>query len=133
MYVFVSVNSSKSEAWSAATRKRWIEEAVCGLNNVRVEIQNGLSVDACKQAGARVLLRGIRPEDSAYEANMAYVNSQIDPSIETLCLFASAGMEHISSSNVREMLRYHVSIEGLVPDCVLKDLQPDFYHGEISL
>lgn len=133
LIVFVSVNSAKREGWPVAVRKRWIEEAVSHLDNVRVEVQNGLSAEACQKAGAKVLLRGIRTNDADYEANMAYVNRIIDPEIETLCMFASSGMEFISSSNVREMLRYHVSIKGLVPDSVLNDLEPQSCHGEIKL
>ncbi len=133
LIVFVSLNSSKSEGWPAALRKKWIEEAVRDIDNVRVEIQNGLSAQACRKAGATVLLRGIRPSDADYEANMASVNRRIDPEIETLCMFASDNMQYVSSSNVRELLRYHVSIAGLVPASVLRDLEPESWRGEMKL
>lgn len=130
LIVFVSINSSKKEAWPLEQRKKWLEEALKDIPNVRVDIQTGLSVEACRNAGANVLLRGIRPADADYEANMAAMNTRIDPEIETLCMFAGSGYEYISSSNVRELLRYHVSIKGMVPECVRRDLEPESTEGE---
>lgn len=126
LIVFVSVNSSKREDWTLAQRKEWASEALSHLKNVRVESQDGLSAEACRKAGASVLIRGIRNGiDADYENNMAWMNRKVDPGLETLCLFSEPEYANISSSNVRELLKYHISIESLVPACVFESLQPD--------
>lgn len=128
VWVFVSRNSAKKELWSADTRAGWIEEACQDLPNVHAEISAGLAVESARQKGCGVLLRGIRNEtDMAYESNMSYMNTVLDPEIETLAMFCRPEYTYISSSNVRELLKWNQSIEAFVPSCVFRDLQPAFY------
>lgn len=126
--VFVTDNSAKKESYSARQKALWIEESTRDLENVSVAIQKGLATEACAKAGAKVLIRGIRNEtDMAYEANMAFLNTEIAPDIETVCLFCRADYTFISSSNIRELLKYNQSIQRYVPECVFRDLQPEMY------
>lgn len=122
--VFVSPNSSKNDAYPVAKRLAWLQEATKDLPNVDCRIQNGLVVDACREVGASILIRGIRNiTDFGYEQNMAEMNHYLDSDIETICLMARAEYEFYSSSNVRELLKYHQNIDKFVPACVLRDLK----------
>ena len=126
--VFISRNSQKNSFCTDEQKLAWLEEACSHLHNVDVKIQNGLSVSACLEYGAGVMIRGIREAGEVpYEANMAALNREIDPSIETLALFCKPEYAYISSTNVREFLKYNLSIENFVPECVFRDLQPELY------
>lgn len=122
--VFISPNSEKSGRYSNAKRKAWLEDACKDMKNVSIQVQQGLAVEAARNAGCKILIRGIRNEtDMAYEANMAAMNHCIDGSIETFCMFCRPEYTYISSSNVRELIKYGVSIQEFVPAAVYEDLQ----------
>lgn len=126
--VFVTPNSGKNELFSSEQKAAWIQQACAHLPNVEARIQEGLAVEACRKAGAQVLIRGLRNEtDLGYEQNMAFMNSALDNQVETFCLFCRPEFAFISSSNVRELLKYHQSIEAFVPECVFAALQPALY------
>lgn len=128
LYVFVGYNPDKSELYPVDQRVSWLKQACSHLNNVEICSTMGLSVAACREHGCSVLLRGIRNSaDMDYEANMAWMNEQLDPKIATLSMFARPEYTWVSSSNVRELLRCDQSIEAFVPACVFADLQPGLY------
>lgn len=123
LYVFVSVNSGKRSMYSLEQRLEWLEQATAHLPNVECRMQKGLVIEACREAGADILIRGIRSEqDCAYEQNMAFMNSYLDHEIETICLFTRPEYYLYSSSNVRELIKYGQDISMFVPDCVYKTL-----------
>lgn len=124
LVVFVSPNSSKTNTFSNEQRLEWLNEVTKDMPNVTCKIQSGLVVDACASAGASVLVRGIRNTvDFEYEKNMAGMNSFIDSSIETVCLYTKCELELCSSSNVRELMKYNQDISKFVPKCVLETLE----------
>lgn len=132
LYVFVAPNSEKHQVFTAEKRLAWLEQACIPYKNVSCRIQKGLTVDAAKSVHAKYLIRGMRnSQDFEYELNMAAMNRSIDDSIETICLFTKPEHMFCSSSNVRELLRYHLDISAFVPDCVRMDLKGG-YHENIE-
>ncbi|WP_288162510.1 pantetheine-phosphate adenylyltransferase [Dubosiella newyorkensis] len=126
LIVLVATNSSKSSMFSMEQRLAWLQEACQDLPNVTCKIQKGLIVQACQEHEIHVLVRGIRNEqDCAYEQNMAFMNAYLDPNIETICLFTKPEYDLFSSSNVRELLKYHQNIQPFVPACVFKSLEKE--------
>ena len=94
-------------------------EAIWNLykDNPRVKVMsyNQLTVDFAKEVGAGFILRGIRTvNDFEYEKTIADVNRKLT-GIETFILFTEPEHTHISSSIVRELLRYGKDISQLVP------------------
>jgi pantetheine-phosphate adenylyltransferase len=84
----------------------------------------GLLVDYCRQVGAGVLVKGIRPGgDMAYETPMAIVNRDL-AGIETLFLVGDPATSHISSSLVRQVASLGGDIRPYVPEVVARALQP---------
>lgn len=123
LVVFVSPNSEKNDMFHADQRLAWLQDAVSHLENVTCQIQQGLSVEACKRVHAHVLVRGVRnASDCEYEQNMAFMNHIIDDEIETILLYAKPEYMNVSSSNVKELLKYHLDISRFVPACVQRDL-----------
>lgn len=124
LYVFVAPNSEKHQVFSAERRLGWLKQACMAYSNVSCRIQTGLTVDAARSVHAKYLIRGMRnSQDFEYELNMATMNRSIDEHLETICLFTKPEHMFCSSSNVRELLRYHLDISAFVPDCVRKDLE----------
>lgn len=114
--VIVTPNSEKKTMFTDAFRQRLLQASCAHLPNVDIQITGGLAVKACRACGATVLVRSLRSEaDCAYEQNMAAMNALIDPGVETLFLFGRPQHACVSSSNVRELLRYGQDIASLVP------------------
>lgn len=65
---------------------------------------SGLAVTFCREAGSRLLLRGVRSlGDIESEFTMIMANRTLDPSIETVLLMADGQYSHISSSLIKQI------------------------------
>lgn len=102
--IAIGHNFNKKDLFSVEDRQHWIENLYLGLPAVKVLTYTGLTVDFCKKVGANYLIRGIRnPLDFMQEQELAQVNRQLNPDVETVFLLASPGCEIVSSSLVREL------------------------------
>lgn len=123
--VLVAKNSEKDSLFSTRQRLLWVQEALAHLDNVSVELCEGLSTEAAVKAGASVMVRGLRNgQDLLYEQNIAWLNARICPQLDTFFLCCAPQYSYLSSSSVRELLKYGQSIQGLVPQGVFEVLQP---------
>jgi len=94
-----------------------------GLPNVRIDSFGGLLVDYMRSVDAEIVLRGLRAvTDFENEFQMAQVNRQIAPEIETLFLMTSPDYAYISSSAVRQIAAFGGNVSTLVPECILQDV-----------
>lgn len=87
-------------------------------NEPRVEVisYSGLTVDAARQHGCNVMLRGIRNAiDMEYERSLADVNRRIS-GMETVFLFTLPELSAVSSSVVRELERYGHDVTPFLPE-----------------
>ena len=86
---------------------------------VRIEVFAGrLLVDVCREVDAGVIVKGLRgATDFAYELPMALMNRHLT-GVETAFLPGAPQFEHVSSSLVKEVVRYGGDVTGLVPDVV---------------
>lgn len=113
-------NPAKGGTFTVPERIGFVERALAarGLTDgVRVEaFADRLLVDVCRELKADVLLKGLRgPTDLAYERPMALMNRHLT-GVETVFLPGDPALEHVSSSLVREVVRYGGDVTGLVPD-----------------
>lgn len=114
--VAVGVNSDKQYCFSLEERLQRLHQALDAFPQVEIISYQGLTVDACRQCGAKVLLRGVRnAADWETEQNIAFVNSRLAPDIETVLLAAEDALLHVSSSNVREILRHGGDVTDFLP------------------
>jgi pantetheine-phosphate adenylyltransferase len=120
-------NPAKEGTFTVAERIGFLEDVVAGLptgaDKVRVEAFAGrLLVDVCRDLEAHVVVKGLRGgTDFAYEVPMALMNRHLN-GLETLFLPGDPSLEHVSSSLVKEVVRYGGDVRGLVPDTVLDAL-----------
>ena len=94
-----------------------VERALNMLDEIVIAIGvNCLTVDLARQCHAGFILRGIRSvNDFEYEKTIADVNRKIS-GVETLVLFTEPEHTHISSTIVRELLRYGRSVDEFLPE-----------------
>lgn len=84
---------------------------------------SGLAVDAARDAGATILLRGLRDgTDFDYEMQMAGMNAAMAPQIQTVFLPASPAVRHITATLVRQIAGLGGNVADFVPDPVFKAL-----------
>lgn len=113
--IAIGINDKKQSTHSEQERITQIEKAVKGIENIEVISYHGLTVDVCKQYGAKYLLRGVRSfTDFEYEQNMADINRKI-ADIETVILFTLPEHASISSSVVRELDKYGYDTTDFLP------------------
>ncbi|MCJ7738627.1 MAG: pantetheine-phosphate adenylyltransferase [Anaerolineae bacterium] len=84
--------------------------------NVRVMPYSVLTVDFARQVGAQVIVRGLRVlSDFEYEFQMALMNRQLAPEIESVCLMTRQDHAFMSSSIVKQIAMLGGDISGMVP------------------
>lgn len=120
--VGIIVNPSKKSMFSLEERKSMIEETLSHLENVSVDCFSGLLADYVNENGFNVVVRGLRAAmDFEYEIQMAHMNARLfDKHVETVFLMTDPKYSFISSSMMKEVHTLGGSIEGLVPEVILK-------------
>ena len=124
--VAVAVNVAKQPLFTFEERVALIRECV---PDKRVEVQSfdGLLVDFAKKVGATVIVRGLRAvSDFEYEFQMALMNRNLGPHIETVFLVPAFDLTYLSSSLVREVARFGGDVSALVSPAVQKALKRKF-------
>lgn len=102
--VAVAANPKKVPLFSLEERVSLAQQALAALPNVEVCGFDTLLADYARSRGARVILRGLRAvSDFEFEFQMAGMNRQLAPDIETLFLTPAEKYTYISSSLVKEI------------------------------
>ena len=120
-------NPEKLPLFSVSERASMIGSAVAPLGNVRVDTFDGLLVDYARTQGATAIVRGLRAvSDFEYELQMAMMNRRLHKDVETVFMMPSESYFYLSSRLVREVVMLGGSVEGLVPDPVVRALAVKF-------
>jgi pantetheine-phosphate adenylyltransferase len=118
---------AKNLLFTTRERVDMATEALKGIPNVEVTSFTGLTVNFARQAGAQVLVRGLRAmSDFEMELQMALVNRQLAPGIEVVCLMSGLQYSFLSSSIVKEIAKLGGSIDALVPDQVARAIHEKY-------
>ncbi|HVT33942.1 MAG TPA: pantetheine-phosphate adenylyltransferase [Nevskiaceae bacterium] len=124
LIVAVGANIAKNPRFNMDERVALIREVVKELRNVEVKGFSGLVVDFARDNGVTVLVRGVRTVgDVDYEKQMAVMNRDLYPKLDTVMLAPSPEYAHLSSSLVRELAVLGAPIEKLVPAPVVPVLK----------
>lgn len=122
--VVVSVNPQKHYMFSAEERLNMLSELVKDYKNVNVHICDELIVNYAKKVGAEVLVRGIRSAiDFSYEFELAQMNQNLNPEIETIFLPTKEQFAIVKSSSIKELAMFGGDISRMVPTLVEKALK----------
>ena len=125
--VIILENSEKRALFDLEERLHMIKSACAHLSKVSVMSADTLTVEAAKTLGANVIIRGVRSiKDFEYEKDIASVNHHLDQSIETILLYTDERYGFVSSSVIKELLKYGKDINGLVPEAVHSYIQNKF-------
>jgi pantetheine-phosphate adenylyltransferase len=125
--VSVLVNFQKQYTFSVEERHSIAGEALSHLPNITVDHFSGLLVDYVRQQEAQVIVRGLRAmSDFEYEFQMALMNRQLAPEVETFFIVTDAQYSYLSSSVVRDIFRLGGAIENMVPPSALSCLRKRF-------
>ena len=105
--VVVSVNPDKKCMFTAEERVGFIKEFTKDIKNVTVHAFTGLIVNYAKEAGAKVLVRGVRTSnDFAYEYELAQMNQNLNPDIETIFLQSREKYTIVKSSSIKQLAAF---------------------------
>jgi pantetheine-phosphate adenylyltransferase len=123
--VIVAVAESRAQTlFNLAERVEIASEAFANFANVRVEGFNGLLMSFVQAHDARVVLRGLRAmSDFEYEFQLAGMNRNLYPEVETLFLTPAEQYTFISASMVREVARFGGDVSKFVSPYVMQKLQ----------
>ena len=104
-----------------------VREAIDGLPNVEAAMFQGLLVDFCRQSGARVIVRGLRAiSDYEAELQVAHLNRQMNPAVETLFVMTATRWSFVSSTRIKEIAQLGADVGKLVPKASLDRLEARF-------
>lgn len=118
--VGVFVNTNKKALFTVEEKLVLIKKAVAHLENVEIIIQETkLTVESASDLGANFLIRGIRNvKDYEYEKDIAIMNHHLAPELETIFLLADEKYAHISSSLLKEVLKFGGDVSNYLPKSV---------------
>lgn len=131
VYVCIANNSDKKRCFDVKIMKQAIERTLYmnGLTNCEVVIWEGMIVDFCTKYNADYLVRGLRDTtDYLYEENIAKINHELNPVLRTI-YFRATSADAISSSMVREFIKYGKPIAKYLPVDVYKTILPEIEKG----
>ncbi len=115
----IGYNSEKKGFFSAENRIKIIEKVFESDSRVFIKKYNKLTVDFCKDENVKFILRGLRTAaDFEYERAIAQMNKFLDEGIETVFLLTEAEHTPVSSTVLREILRYGGDVSKFIPECV---------------
>lgn len=114
--IAIGVNDSKSTYFTLEQRLTMLQSFFSNTPQVKIASYGGLTVDFARQMEARYIVRGIRTvTDFEYEKTIADVNRKLS-GVETIVLFTEPELTHVSSTIVRELLRYGRDVSDMLPD-----------------
>ena len=124
--VAVASNVAKQPLFTLEERVALLRE-VMDHRSVEIRSFSGLLVDFARSVGAAVIVRGLRAvSDFEYEFQMALMNRQLEPGIETVFLVPAFDLTYLSSSLVREVARFGGDVSQLVHPKVAAALKRKF-------
>ena len=117
VYVSIVPNGTKTHPMFTDEQKLALMRAsVEEFPNVEAELGGGLLTDYALRKNAQFLVRGVRNSvDFDAEQQMALINRNLAPELETLFLPAAPEYQYFSSTMAREMIRYHQPLENYLP------------------
>jgi pantetheine-phosphate adenylyltransferase len=125
--VAVAVNAAKSPLFTVDERVAMLRAVVGDEPRVEIRSFNGLLADFAREVRAALVVRGLRAvSDFEYEFQMALMNRQLNPELETVFLVPDLGLTFLSSSVVREVARFGGDVRPFVHPAVAQALKEKF-------
>ncbi len=133
LIVAIAESRSKHTFFSLDERVLMATKVLAPFKNVEVCGFNGLLMEFVHECGAKVVLRGLRAaSDFEYEFQMAGMNRNIHPEVETMFLTPSAEHMFISATMVREVAMFGGDVSKFVPEIVNHHMQQKVAQLELA-
>ena len=117
--VAIADNSQKQPLFSLEERVGLLSTVLEGVEQASVEAFNGLLASFAQAKGSNLIIRGLRAvSDFDYESQMALMNRELVPDLETVFLVPAVHLTYLSSSLVREVARLGGDVSHLVHPAV---------------
>ena len=132
LVIAIGTHPGKQPLFSVQDRLDMLREICAPIGKKeKVEIETAtfdkLVVSAAKKAGATILIRGLRDgSDFDYEMQMAGMNGEMAPKIQTVFLPASPATRPITATLVRQIAGMGGDVSAFVPAAVEKRLRARF-------
>ncbi len=125
--IAVADSASKNPMFDINTRVTLIQNAISELSGVSVESFNTLMIEFAQKKKVDNIIRGLRTTtDFEYELQMSYANSSLNDNIDTVFLMPKLENAFISSSIVRELIKFNGEFEHLVPKNIAKQIKKEY-------
>lgn len=122
--VTVMYNRSKNPFFSPEERVMLLKETVSHLENVTIDLHEGLLIDFLKKHDVHILVKGLRAiSDFESEFQMASVNQKMMPDLETVFIMTRTEFMYLSSSIVKEVSSFNGDISHFVTEKVKKAIE----------
>ena len=122
--VAIASNVGKEGTFTVEERLEMLHEVLDGEAGIRVGTFEGLVVTHAKSMGARAIIRGLRAmSDFEYEFEMALMNQHLERDAEVLFMMTSLKHLYVSSSRLKELVRFGANIDDFVPPIVATRLR----------
>ena len=122
--VAILINPNKRPLFSEEARLAMLRKVFAAYKNVRVLAYDGLTVDLLKRENAKFYVRGIRNgTDYDYEAQLNYINMDMYKEMITVFLPTRQEFLHISSSLVKDALKFNKNVDKYIPEEIRGDLK----------
>lgn len=123
LVVVVANSQRKQYLFSLEERVQLIRDNLKELPRVQIDKCDGLITDYAINAGARVMVRGLRAvSDFEYEFAMANMNKRLADAIETMIVFTRPEYSFVASTMVKEVAHHGGDLSNLVPANVISAL-----------
>ena len=124
LIVCVMANSMKTGLFTPDERVELIRRVVSQLPNVEVDSSSLLVAEYAKQRRARVIVKGLRAiTDFEAEVQMSVINRKLNPNVDTMFLPSNEKYTYLSSTVVKEMVRYGVELSDFIPREIIADVK----------
>ena len=125
LIVCVMTNSDKNSGlFTPDERVELIRRVVSQLPNVEVDASSILLAEYAKQRRARVIVKGLRAvSDFEAEVQMSVINRKLNPNVDTMFLPSHEKYTYLSSTVVKEMVRYGVELSDFLPREIIQDVK----------
>lgn len=124
LVIGVSTNPSKTPMFTLEERLEQVRREAASVPNVEVVSFDALLMHFAESRNATVIVRGLRAvADFEYEFQMAGMNQQLNPNIETVFLMADVALQPIASKLVKEIAIYGGRIDRFVTPLIASDIR----------
>jgi pantetheine-phosphate adenylyltransferase len=127
LVIAFGVNTGKQHLFTLENRMQWTRELYSDEPRVEVVEYDALTALFAEEIGARFILRGLRTtQDFTYEKQIAYVNEDLAKSVRSVFIMSDIKNSSVSSTIVRDLIRYKGNFRKYVPDLIYERIHDTF-------